>query len=695
MKSSAGKELTARHQEQPTVRSFWHALSARDVSEDLLEWPPDLFGFTHSILGRTQAFRFVLSPPVGHAWPPHRITSFTDEVQEAGRQWSAWCEDGNSTTPDLLADAWSALSDVGDVPLPDVTEGHDWRICEALLILHTLADEACAGLGAPVGLTDGRGCLYRARGRELLARTGSLSRLPSHILRVLPKFRTPPSGTSLSSLSRYVSAHPPGVEVGWHKLPLRRVGTDPRSNHVNVLLLPWPLRVRESDFHPLEGSVERLANEPFGFFEFAPSERLDLKLLSRVLLTAREEVDSVDHVVLPEGAVGEDEIDDLEAILDAHGVVMLSTGVRQGSLRLGEHRGNWIHTGISPRLQKGSPLPDSVGERWYHIRQNKHHRWSLDQGQIDQYHLGGALHPHVRWWEAMDVPRRRLEFFEHGEEIALISSVCEDLAQIDEVADMIRAVGPTVVFALLLDGPQLTSRWAARYASVLADDPGSAVLTLTCYGMAQRSRPHGSAPSSVIALSKDPNRGIREIPLEAGAQGVLLTVCGARTTRHSCDGRWPVADSTEFFDVATYQVKVPPDSDPPEPSPPPLMPQTLTIEEISVLTCHAQAVAETLTYAPDRVEAVLVDAQSGSAWRAEWGIEEPSLRLDEAIAFIGQMVRTAARRGDVPTEGALLTAVREGRPTESTLEAVSRRVLRSAVEQRGMKSAFERSTRSG
>jgi hypothetical protein len=63
-------------------------------------------------------------------------------------------------------------------------------------------------------------------------------------------------------------------------------------------------------------------------------------------------------------------------------------------------------------------------------------------------------------------------------------------------------------------GPQLTSRWAARYASVLADDPGSAVLTLTSFGMAQRSRPHDRDPSRVLALWKDPERGMREIQLD-------------------------------------------------------------------------------------------------------------------------------------------------------------------------------------
>ena len=91
----------------------------------------------------------------------------------------------------------------------------------------------------------------------------------------------------------------------------------------------------------------------------------------------------------------------------------------------------------------------------------------------------------------MDVPRRSIQIVEVGEGSTVVSLVCEDLAQIDDVADVLRSVGPMTVVTPLLDGPQLNSRWAARYASVLADDPGSTVLTLTSYGMAQRSRPAG------------------------------------------------------------------------------------------------------------------------------------------------------------------------------------------------------------
>ena len=159
----------------------------------------------------------------------------------------------------------------------------------------------------------------------------------------------------------------------------------------------------------------------------------------------------------------------------------------------------------------------STGEHWVHIRQRKHHRWSLDEGQIHQYHLGGALHPHIRWWEAIEVPRRSVQFVEIGDGATLVSLVCEDLAQIDEVASVIRSVGPMIVVTPVLDGPQLSSRWAARYASVVADDPGSAVLTLTSFGMAQRSQPPGQNPSAVVALwersrpgdTRDPPRARR------------------------------------------------------------------------------------------------------------------------------------------------------------------------------------------
>src|SRR5262249_19746228 len=281
------------------------------------------------ILKRSEAYRFILSKRADMKWPPSRVQNWTDVIDEAARAWSEGVEARERGLPTLVREEWSVLREFAGTPLEHLAEGHDWRLCEALLTLHPSADEACAGLGVAFDRADGRGCLYRARGRELLARTGSLSRIPTHVMRVLPKVRTPANGTSLRSFSRYVCVRPPGVEARWHRVPARRVGPDPRARHANLLLLPWPLRVRGSDFRPVEGSVRRVAKEPFGLFAFAPSEKLDLDLLDRVIMAAREEVDSVDVVVLPESAIHEGEVESLEALLDDHGVVSLITGVRQ------------------------------------------------------------------------------------------------------------------------------------------------------------------------------------------------------------------------------------------------------------------------------------------------------------------------------------------------------------------------------
>ena len=567
---------------------------------------------------------------------------------------------------------WHVFCQGAEVPLEQLATGRDHRLREALLTLHAIADEACAGLGVALDSSHAEGCLYRARGRELLARTGSLARIDARLLRVLPKVITPPTGRP--AFLRYACVQGPGIDARWHKIPARHRGTDLRSEYATLLLLPWPLRVQASDFHPV-GEVQRPAKNPYGFFEFAPAEGLDLDLLDRVLVAARQEAGSVDVVLLPESAVAEGEIDDLETLLDRHGVIHLVAGVRQPTRQPGQFPSNWLHMGFDPRLEKGGLLPSEGHEPWFHIRQNKHHRWSLDEDQVEQYHLGGALHPHIRWWEAMDVPRKAIQFVEVAE-LVLTTLVCEDLAHNDDIAQLIRSVGPTVVMNMLLDGPQLPSRWTARYASVLADDPGSAVLTLTSYGMVERSRPPAGRPPGSSALWKDPTRGVREIPLEPDAQGVLLTVCMDRATRYSADLRWPIDNSTSCYAVAVRQVRAssagPPI--PPSASTTPTRP-VLELDELSILTAWAEGVSEAAAYAPERIDRLLAAAGPGATWRAELGLPEPSPRLADAIESLGRVARAAPLSAGTSSFDALLSAATQDYPGETTLDGVARRAL--------------------
>ena len=208
---------------------------------------------------------------------------------------------------------------------------------------------------------------------------------------------------------------------------------------------------------------------------------------------------------------------------------------------------SWASSRCSPVYERASTtavsaativhLGVNTGAGWQHFEQAKHHRWSLDAAQIGQYHLTHSLAPSKQWWEAIDLPARNVRVFDLGQGATIAPLVCEDLARMDEVADFLRGIGPSLVLALLLDGPQLATRWPGRYASVLADEPGSAVLTLTALGMVARSRPPGKKASRVVALWHDPSTGVHEISLGRGAHGVLLTANVDRESTWTADGR--------------------------------------------------------------------------------------------------------------------------------------------------------------
>ncbi len=666
---------------KPTLASTWQAVAGTAITDQLLDWPPDMFALTEVILERSAAYRFALSPPAGESWPPATSSGWANAVGISAQLWSAWLDEMQGTLPELLIENWVILRENLELPMESIAAGRHWPVCTALLTLHAIADEACAGLGVALDTSSGEGCIYRARGRELLARTGSMARIESERLRVLPKIRTPPKGTSQRSLSRYACVSKQSVIPRWHKMPARRPGTDISSKHANLLLLPWPLRVREADFHPVENSVKVSANESFGLFEFAPRESLDLDLLRRTILGARQEVDSVDVVVLPESAIDESEIEGVEQLLERMGVIMLIAGVRQRSPEPGRLPGNWVHIGINPALEKGGFIRDSGAIRWFHIKQNKHHRWSLDERQIYQYHLGGALHPGIRWWERIEIPRRQINFVELGDEVTLVSLVCEDLAQIDDVAEIIRSVGPTVVITPVLDGPQLSSRWAARYASVLADDPGCSVLTLSSLGMVQRCRPAGRPALPIIAMWKDPVRGVREIPLEFGAHGVLLTVCSENATRRTTDGRLPIDNTTTCFDVAVHQVHA---VDSVEPIVPPSDRSGHSVLEdcdLTVLTGWAEAIAEALVFAPQSAERLISAAGEGAPWRLSLNLAALSPQLADALRSMANAIRAAITIDPIDPVSAILVSCGIGPESESEIGRLSCLVMRSALEQ--------------
>jgi hypothetical protein len=230
----------------------------------------------------------------------------------------------------------------------------------------------------------------------------------------------------------------------------------------------------------------------------------------------------------------------------------------------------------------------------------------------------------------VEINCRSLQMIERDDGQTIAALVCEDLAQMDEVIDLLRAVGPTLVVALLLDGPQLESRWTARYASVLADDPGSAVLTLTSYGMVANAWREGLPPSSVIALWKDADRGMREISLDADAQGVLLGLHRRPAMRRAADGRSPEHNASDLRLTDVTQLRAA-RHERPRPVSPSLGRPPLSPTEHSVLTAWSRAVVQAETRNPAVAGTVIAEARAGAGWRAQLDLPQPAGLLSDAL----------------------------------------------------------------
>lgn len=516
--------LVVPEAKQPEVRS----LTIRDELErlapgwewqDFLLWPPDVFALTSVLLGDSGAYRFAVCPPEGERWPP--VDSGGATWQEAIRLGAAvWASAAGrmlSEPPSDVLEVLDVIAAADELPLAALENAANWNLVVAILSLHALADEACDGAGLRSD-TD-----VQRLASERLATSGTLARLSPDRVRVLPKLRPPESGITLRSLSHHLAIDHSEVETRWffapQAPPIRR---EVSRGQLSLLLVPYPDEIHASDFHPTPGPLLNMDRSRYDFFEYAPQEPLDPDLLLRLVEVGKRHVGRIDAVVLPEAALDEPSVQPLQQALAAAEVPYLIAGARKPANPEAPFSTNYAHLG---------------GGNWCAPKQHKHHRWLVDGAQVHQYHLGAALDPSHSWWEAISVQRRSLTFVTVSDWLTICPLVCEDLARPDPVTDVIRAVAPTLVVALLLDGPQLASRWPARYASVLADDPGCSVLTLTALGMVQRCQPPGFEPSRVIALWKDPHRGLQQITLADGARAVALTAHTRPTRLISADGR--------------------------------------------------------------------------------------------------------------------------------------------------------------
>ncbi|MEM7051123.1 MAG: hypothetical protein AAF604_15750 [Acidobacteriota bacterium] len=558
------------------------------------EWPPDIFALATLILRSTGSYRRATSPPTRKngdlpldspaasaeevPWPPPK---WPTQARDLANQWVHWivCKDGSPhpLQKDYIGRLWALRKEKLD-DLYDCRTSNSWELCRLLLSLVGIADEAMCGVGlgfspwASADQVKPQSSNLECRGNAkfflqancLLTLRGSLSRLPKYAGIVLPKSRTPQIGLTPRVFSNNLTFHQTEVDVAWRAFPWQN--TD--ENIVNIMVVPWPFEIDATAFQPTDPMAGAISGRA-RYFHYKPptGETLDVDLLLEALRRVRNEVRRVHVMVFPECAMTRRDLTRLKRKLEAHfhpsEMPMIVTGVsgqfRDESNGRSEDPEVERHWQVEHQTRASNRVFLSLyyAGRWHDVVQDKHHRWRLDGGQIEQYSLGGFLTAGRTWWEAIQVVRRRLSVLAANSWLTICPLICEDLARLDPVSELIRGIGPSLLTAILLDGPQLRERWSARYASVFADDPGSSVLTITALGMSQRSMPSGPLNAekrkealdavSTIALWKDSEKGWHPIAMPPESVPIkILTLSADHKKETSFDGRVDNESSASF-----------------------------------------------------------------------------------------------------------------------------------------------------
>jgi hypothetical protein len=506
-----------------------------DKWEHAPNWPPDLFAVAATIVDMSGVYsdrRYG-----GGISPPGFFDKkYVSKIRKYAKEWM----DSPLSPPNRVEKLWSVLIKNGAKPLWDSKKWQD-----AAIELLAISDETSVGIGLDSSEVTS---IFSEVYSVMYVDAHTPGKIDSTILNtvcigvspdvacVQPKTVTSQVGCSLNSLSHHLALLPARTKVKTYWSILAASGVASNAP-LNLLLIPFPYRIDGDAFVP----GDQIDDEGGGEWgsrsshftvnqSWLPKHRSDQKIakfIKDLIVQAQKQVGIVHGVVLPELALNKEIAKKVaNRLRGTVGLEVFITGILSAN-ESGCSR-NEAYTCVF--------LPEE--KQFLEFNQSKHHRWKLDEHQIKKYHLGHVLNPDHKWWENIDICERKVIFtvFRQGASMAVL--VCEDLARVDPVQPVLRAIGPNLVIALLMDGPQKEARWSGRYATSLADDPGSSVLTFTSVGMINRSLyPSDTGLNKAVALWKDPKGGIRELTLKSGDLGLVLNLNCRSEENWTLDGR--------------------------------------------------------------------------------------------------------------------------------------------------------------
>lgn len=512
--------------------------------EEALAWPPNTFIILYNWLEYTDKYRRIVSPENNDEWSD----KYLKEAEDIRDEWCILLNDvayklEQSSLPNASVPMRFGKKTRSHLQILFSYINYDecvYDLCERGDILNSIfilisaidmlfetfdwADTSTNSLDTTLKLL----ILYRSASRCCQDGQDDEQVLPSlsdnHTKNGFVTLKTcvPQAGLTINNLTQHISFLKPSVKPRVLSSGIKKS----KSGEYRILVLPWPFNIQASDFKGVSSGFGIHKKDDFVFFDYAPNEKIDLKLYLKALISTIERYGMIDLVVFPECAMSEKEFSTITTR------TYECFGERSPCLLSGVY-GSKNNVGIN---KANLAFIDDLGN-FTVAEQNKHHRWYLDRNQLKNYHLSGVLNPSKKLWENIAVNRRHLLTLHTQDKVKLCPLICEDLARQEPVAQAVRSIGANLVVALLLDGPQLTFRWPGKYVSVLSDDPGSSVLSVTALGMTQRSTGFGDKPSRVVALWSDQVNRSSQLSIEENGIGLLIETEIYKKKMWSIDGR--------------------------------------------------------------------------------------------------------------------------------------------------------------
>lgn len=502
---------------------------------DLMFWPPNVYIILAGLLEMKGGYRLLISGIKGVHWTKQDVK----DAHLIAESWKSILSSPlnliNQAYTDKVILALQTVFSFSNLQLSVTELIVDEKFILEVLKLIVAADETFELDLFKNTETD---CLFNLVLQQIKVTQGAtdyqLSFSDKHVGAVHVKSSVCQSGISLNSITHNMAYIKPEINL---KI-IERDAEPIEKDIFNILILPWPLNVPRESFTPINDGHHMLEMENnFGFFSYKPHESIKLDDILATIYEAYNIMGNIDLVVLPECALEQKSAVDLanKLISDSK-----NKGYKCPSFISGTYEVNNKAYGQN-QLTMFVP-PDTENEELEKAEpdilvQSKHHRWFLDRPQLFNYKLGSLLSPARKWWEYIDVSERSLIIYRcHKQCVQISPLICEDLARQEPVAPAVRALGPTLIVALLLDGAQLKNRWPGRYASFLSEDPGSSVLTVSPLGMTLRSDGTGFPPSRGVAFWSEPG-DYRELSLEKDKKAIILTLEKKSLLQWTADGR--------------------------------------------------------------------------------------------------------------------------------------------------------------